>query len=81
VLTALLAALWFTAAPLSQDVEATKPQIRLSVHTGATLMAGARSVYSLQVRRCGIPHLAKNERDTPNFLHARTGQDRVCAFL
>jgi hypothetical protein len=23
-----------------------------------------------QVNSCGIPHLAKNERDAPNFLHA-----------
>src|ERR1700733_6418717 len=23
-----------------------------------------------RVKRCGIPHLAKNERDTPNFLFA-----------
>ena len=27
-------------------------------------------VESLQVYNSGIPHLAKNERDTPNFLHA-----------
>jgi hypothetical protein len=30
------------------------------------------------VWRCGIPHLAKNERDAPNFLHA--GLDKAaCA--
>ncbi len=29
----------------------------------------------------GIPHLAKNERDAPNFLHAALGHDCVCAFL
>ena len=29
----------------------------------------------------GIPHLAKNERDAPNFLHVALGYDRGCAFL
>jgi hypothetical protein len=33
---------------------------------------------NIQVR-C-IPHLAKNQRDAPNFLHAATGQGRVGAF-
>jgi hypothetical protein len=28
----------------------------------------------------GIPHLAKNERNAPNFLYAAL-EDRVCAFL
>ncbi len=29
----------------------------------------------------GLPYLAKNERDTPNFLYAALDRDRVCAFL
>ncbi len=30
------------------------------------------------MERCGIPHLAKNERDAPNFLHAALDKT-VCA--
>jgi hypothetical protein len=32
----------------------------------------------VKLKVCGIPHLAKNERDAPNFL--RAGEIRVCAF-
>ena len=32
-------------------------------------------------RSSGIPHLAKNERDAPNFLYAAAGHGSVCAFL
>jgi hypothetical protein len=28
------------------------------------------SIRGLRVKGCGIPHLAKNERDAPNFLYA-----------
>ena len=33
-----------------------------------------------QGRSRGIPHLAKNERDTPNFLHAALGKTARAAF-
>jgi hypothetical protein len=34
----------------------------------------------LSVKVCGIPHLAKNERDAANFLHAALGKT-ACTFL
>jgi hypothetical protein len=34
----------------------------------------------LPVKECGIPHLAKNERDAANFLHAALGET-ACTFL
>jgi hypothetical protein len=34
-----------------------------------------------EVKRGGIPHLAKNERDTPNFLHAAPDMTECAAFI
>jgi hypothetical protein len=33
------------------------------------------------VERCGIPHLAKNERDTPNFLYAAPDNAACAPFI
>jgi hypothetical protein len=33
------------------------------------------------VERCGIPYLAKNERDTPNFLHGAPPTPACAAFI
>src|SRR6202162_4606652 len=33
------------------------------------------------VRGCGIPHLAKNERDSPNFLHAALDKTACAPFI
>jgi hypothetical protein len=35
----------------------------------------------MQVESCGIPHLAKNERDTPNFLRAALDKTVCAPFL
>jgi hypothetical protein len=42
---------------------------------------GLRSVQGLQGKRCGIPHLAKNERDTPNFLYAALDNTACAPFF
>jgi hypothetical protein len=36
---------------------------------------------SKSVEICGIPHLAKNERDTPNFLHAALDKIACAPFF
>ena len=33
------------------------------------------------MRRCGIPHLAKNERDAPNFLRVALDKAACAPFL
>jgi hypothetical protein len=35
----------------------------------------------LQIERCGIPHLAKNERDAPNFLYAALDKIACAPFF
>jgi hypothetical protein len=41
---------------------------------------GPSALYRLEWEACGIPHLAKNERDTPNFLYAALDRT-ACAAL
>jgi hypothetical protein len=41
-------------------------------------MGGLLSPREIDVESRGIPHLAKNERDTPNFLHAAL-DEAACA--
>ncbi len=43
--------------------------------------SGLRLVQRLEVKDCGIPHLAKNERDAPNFLHAASDRATCAPFV
>ena len=49
-----------------------------------TLMVGARRMHDFQVWRCGIPYLAKNERDMghPGFIGKyKSSVEALCYFL
>jgi hypothetical protein len=39
------------------------------------------SIRGLRVKGCGIPHLAKDERDAPNFLHAALDKSACAPFF
>jgi hypothetical protein len=51
---------------------------RCGIPRTSTLFSELRKTH---VERCGIPHLAKNERDTPNFLHAAPDMTACAAFI
>jgi hypothetical protein len=40
-----------------------------------------RPAKRLEGETCGIPHLAKNERDAPNFLYAALARTACAPFL
>src|SRR5450631_4425458 len=62
--------------------------VRWGEHGAPVLRSGWDCLYlvlfcdlDLRVWRCGIPHLAKNERDAPNFLHSALDKTACAPFF